>query len=180
MKQWRRLARVVARAACAGAALLGGAAPADAMTPPRVEAPHNLHVAHARMVVEGSAIVARIRMFRDDLQRSLKRAVNDSAASKAAVAAYIAQNITLVSDGAKLSSEILDGGADMDGDQPIWWVLVQWKAPKPVKVLSLKVHLMFDTFTDQQNIVLVAHQPGDERHGLYFQSGDRSEQVLKF
>jgi hypothetical protein len=175
-----RLARVAARAICAAAVLLGGASPARAVTPPHANAPHNLHVAHARMVVEGNAIVARIRMFRDDLQRSLKRAVNDSAASKAAVAAYVAQNITLVSDGAKLSSEILDGGADMDGDQPIWWVLVQWKAPKPVQVLSLKVHLMFDTFTDQQNIVIVAKQPGDERHGLYFQAGDRSEQVLKF
>jgi len=132
------------------------------------------------MVVEGSAVVARIRMFRDDLQRSLKRAVNDSAASRTAVAAYLAQNIAVVSDGTKLSSELLDAGADMDGDQPIWWVLVQWKAPKPVTALSLKVHLMFDTFTDQQNIVLVAKQPGDERHGLYFQAGDRSEQVLKF
>lgn len=179
VNQWPRVARAVARTACAGAVWLA-AAPAHAVTPPRAEAPHNLHVAHTRMVVEGNAVVARIRMFRDDLQRSLKRAVNDSAASKAAVAAYLAQNITLMSDGTKLSSELLDGGADMDGDQPIWWVLVQWKAPKPVRVLSLKFHLMFDTFTDQQNIVLVAHQPGDERHGLYFQSGDRSEQVLKF
>jgi len=168
------------RLACAGAVMLAAAAPAGAVTPPRAEAPHNLHVAHTRMVVEGNAIVARIRMFRDDLQRSLKRAVNDSAASKAAVAAYIEKNITLVSDGAKLSSDVLDAGADMDGDQPIWWVLVQWKAPKPVKVLSLKVHVLFDTFTDQQNIVIVAKQPGDERHGLYFQAGDRTEQVLKF
>lgn len=174
------LVRCVAATCVVSAAFVGSAAPARAVTPPLAAAPHNLHVAYTRMVVEGNTIVARIRIFRDDLQRSLKRAVNDSAASKSAVAAYVAQHITLASDGARLSSQVLDGGADMDGDQPIWWVLVQWTAPRPVKVLSLKVHLLFETFTDQQNIVIVAKQPGDERHGLYFQSGDRSEQILKF
>ncbi len=171
---------MIVRTLLAGAVLVALATPARAVTPPRVEAPHNLHVAHARMVVEGNVIVARIRMFRDDLQRALKRTVNDSASSKAAVAAYVTKNVLLVSDGATLTGEILDGGADADGDQPIWWVLVQWKAPKPVTVLSLRVHLMFDAFKDQQNIVVVAKQPGDERRGLYFQAGDLKEQVLKF
>jgi hypothetical protein len=31
--------------------------------PPR----HNMHVANTRMVVEGAVVVARVRMFRDDL-----------------------------------------------------------------------------------------------------------------
>jgi hypothetical protein len=39
---------------------------------------------------------------------------------------------------------------------------------------------MFETFNDQQNTVLVAKQPGDERRGLYFQAGDRAEQMLTF
>jgi hypothetical protein len=59
------------------------------------------------------------------------------------VAAYVSQNFTVVANGAKLAREVLDGGADIDGDQPIWWVLVQWKAARPVKVLGLKVHLLF-------------------------------------
>ncbi len=142
--------------------------------------PHNLHVAHTRMVVEGSVMVARVRMFRDDLQKALKQPVGETPASKAAVAAYVGRNFTLVADGVMLTGEVLDGGGDMDGDQPIWWVIVQWKAAKPVKVLGVKVHLMFETFTDQQNIVMVAKQPGDHRQGLYFQAGDRTEQVLKF
>lgn len=157
----------------AAALTLCGAAPAP-VTPP-----HNLHVAHTRMVIEGTAIVARVRMFRDDLQKTLKRPVGDDA-SKSAVNAYVTQNFALAADGTKLVGEVLDSGADQDGDQPIWWVLVQWKTAKPVKTLSIKVHLMFDTFNDQQNIVLVARPPGDERHGLYFQAGDKSEQVLKF
>jgi hypothetical protein len=142
--------------------------------------PHNLHVAHTRMVVEGPVVVARVRMFRDDLQKALKRPATDDAAWRTAVAAYVGQNFTVVANGAKLGGEVLDGGADMDGEQPIWWVLVQWKAARPVTVLGLKVHLLFDAFGDQQNIVQVSKQPGDERRGLYFQAGDRKEQVLKF
>ena len=68
----------------------------------------------------------------------------------------------------------------MDGDQPVWWVLVQWKAVRPVTVLGLTAHVLFDTFDDQQNIVVVNRQPGDERRSLYFQTGDRTEQIIRF
>lgn len=155
-------------------ALVGARPPAPAPIP------HDLHVAHTRMVIEGNAIVARVRMFRDDLQKALKRPVSDSAASKAAVAAYFAQNFILTAEGGKLNGEILESGGDLDGDQPVWWVLVQWKTKQPVTSLGVRVHLMFDTFSDQQNTVLVARNPGDERRGLYFQAGDRAEQVIKF
>lgn len=148
--------------------------------PPSPAAPHNLHLTHTRMVIEGSAVVARVRMFRDDLEKSLKRKIADDAASKAAVAAYMAQHFVVSADGTKLTGEVLDSGDDVDGDQPVWWVLVQWKAAKPVKSIGVKVHLMFESFNDQQNTVLVAKQPGDERRGLYFQAGDLKEQVLKF
>jgi hypothetical protein len=142
--------------------------------------PHDLHLSHTRMVIEGTAVVARVRMFRDDLEKSLKRKIADDAASKAAVAAYMAQHFLVSADGTTLTSEVLDSGGDMDGDQPVLWVLVQWKAAKPVKALGVRMHVMFETFSDQQNTVLVARQPGDERRGLYFQAGDLAEQVLKF
>jgi hypothetical protein len=142
--------------------------------------PHNLHIAHTRMVLEGTVMVARVRMFRDDLEKALKRPITDDPAAKAAVADYVRQNFLVSADGVKLTAEVLDGGADADGDQPIWWVIVQWKAARPVKSLGIAVHLMFETFRDQQNIVLVAKSPGDERRGLYFQAGDLTEQVLKF
>jgi hypothetical protein len=158
-------------------ALLGAASP-SASTPRAL--PHDLHLSHTRMVIEGSAVVARVRMFRDDLEKSIKRKIADDAASKADVAAYMAQHFIVSADGTRLTSEVLDSGGDMDGDQPVWWVLVQWKAAKPVKSIGVKVHLMFESFNDQQNTVLVAKQPGDERRGLYFQAGDRAEQMLKF
>ncbi len=46
--------------------------------------------------------------------------------------------------------------------------------------LGLKVHVLFDTFGDQQNIVILSRQPGDERRSLYFQPGDLKEQVVRF
>ena len=55
-------------------------------------------------------------MFRDDLQKALKRPADSSAASKSAVAAYVGQNFHLTADGVKLRGEVLDSGADMDGD----------------------------------------------------------------
>lgn len=167
----RRAGRVAGAAACL--CLL-------AASPPPVEPPHNLHVANVRMVVEGPNVVARIRVFRDDLEKSLKRPVRDDSATKLAVGAYVTRATLVTADGAALTAEVLDSGAEQDGDQPVWWLLVQWKAPRPVKVLGLRVHVLFDTFSDQQNIVTVAHSPSDERRGLYFQAGDRKEQIVTF
>ncbi len=169
----------------AGALLMLGAAPPRAEPSPSAAAAaaavrHNTHIAHTRMVVEGPMVVARIRMFRDDLQKALKRTVGDDAASQAALRAYINGSFGVTADGARLTAEIADSGGDTEGDQPIWWVLVQWKAARPVKSVGLKVHLMFDTFSDQQNVVVLNKQPGDERRSLYFQAGDRTEQVIKF
>lgn len=161
------------RAAAAGCLLLLAAARPSAP-------PHDLHVAHTRMVVEGAVVVARVRMFRDDLQKALKQPITDDSASRRAVAAYVRQNLLLTADGAALAGDVLDAGGDTDAGQPIWWVIVQWKAARPVKSLGVKAQLMFDTFADQQNLVLVARQPGDERRSLYFQGGDRKEQVLTF
>ena len=141
---------------------------------------HNTHIAHTRLVLEGTTVVARVRMFRDDLEKALKHKIAPDSASRRSVAAYIGKHLGVSADGVPLVAEVVDGGGEMDGDQAIWWVLVQWKAAKPVKALGLKVHVLFDTFDDQQNIVIVNRQPGDERRSLYFQPGDRTEQVVSF
>ncbi|MBM3907508.1 MAG: hypothetical protein FJ363_05420 [Gemmatimonadetes bacterium] len=143
-------------------------------------APHDLHLSHTRMVIEGNTIVARTRMFRDDLEKALGQPIGDTPASRETVRAYLTRHFVLTVGGKPLAAELLDSGGEMDGDQPVWWVLVQWKAPAPVRTLGVRVHLMFETFRDQQNTVLVARNPGDERRGLYFQAGDLAEQVLKF
>lgn len=178
-----RVARLARGGVAAAAVVLLAAAPPrrpTAIAPRDTSPPHNLHVTNTRMVVEGDAAVARIRIFRDDFEKTLKQPVTDQASSKATVAAYVARTVLLTADGKALTGEVLDSGADQDADQPIWWVIVQWKAAKPIKTIGLRVHLLFDGFKDQQNIVQLAHNPGDERHGLYFQPGDLKEQVLRF
>ena len=125
-------------------------------------------------------VLARVRMFRDDLEKGFKQKIAETPAGLALVGAHVARQLVVRADGVPLAAEVLDGGPDQDGDQPIWWVLIQWKAAKPVVALGLKVHVLFDTFDDQQNLVVVNRQPGDDRRTLYFQGGDRSEQVVKF
>jgi len=125
-------------------------------------------------------VVARVRMFRDDLQKALKQKVTADPAALAAVSAYIGKSMGVTADGVQLTAEVVDSGGDSEGDQPIWWVLVQWRAARPVHAIGLTVHVLFDTFDDQQNIVVVSKQPGDERRSLYFQAGDRKEQVVRF
>jgi hypothetical protein len=167
MRRWTWLA--------AAPLLLGGAA-----APVAVHARHNMHIAHARIVLEGTEVTARVRMFRDDLQKAVKTRVNEDSVSRAAVGAYVGKNFMVTANGARLAAELVSSGGETEGDQPVWWVVVQWKAAKPVTALGLKVHVLFDTFGDQQNIVILSRQPGDERRSLYFQPGDLKEQVVRF
>ena len=157
--------------------------PAERVTPAtavRVTRVHNMHIAYTRMVVEGPVVLARVRLFRDDLEKGFKRKITDEPAVQAALAKYLTQRMAVRADGATLTAAVIDGGADLDADQPIWWVLVQWKATKPVKALGIKMHVLFDAFEDQQNLVAVTKQPSDERRTLYFQAGDLTEQTVKF
>lgn len=143
-------------------------------------APHNTHISHARVVLEGPVVLARIRLFRDDLEKTLKQKVVDEPASHRVVADYIDRSFRIRADSAMLVAELLDSGADMEGDQPVWWVLVQWKAARPIGQLAMRAQQLFELFNDQQNLVTISRQPGGERRSLYFQAGDRAEQVVKF
>ena len=167
MRRWVLLA--------AGPLLLAGPAPATT-----VSARHNTHIAHARILVDGATVTARVRMFRDDLQKAVKVKVNEDSASRVAVGAYVGKNLMVTADGTRLAAELVGSGGETEGDQPVWWVVVRWKAAKPVTAVGLKVHVLFETFGDQQNIVVLSKQPGDERRSLYFQTGDLKEQVVKY
>ena len=141
-------------------------------------APHNKHYSHARVVIDGTAVVARVRLFKDDLEKALKRKLVDDAPSKAAVAEYVGRSLGVKGDGVPLTPEVLDQGNDSEGDQPVWWVLVQWTATRAPSKVAFRDHLMFDLYDDQQNLMIVSKMPGDDRKTLYFQAGDKTEQVL--
>lgn len=141
---------------------------------------HDFHVSHARVVVEGNVVLARVRFFRDDLEKALKRPIRDDSLSQVALATYVNKTFLVRADGVTLNGEYLDGASDKDGDQAVLWILMQYKAAKPVTALGLRDHVLFETFSDQQNLVALAKQPGDQRKSLYFQGGDRTEQVVRF
>jgi hypothetical protein len=173
----RKCRSLAALGTTAAVVVLSGAKHLHATAPAPL---HNKHFSHARMVVDGTAVVARVRLFKDDLEKALRQKVTDDPASKAVVAAYVTRQLAVRADDQPLKGEVIDQGGDNDGDQPVVWVMVQWTAPRAPRKVGIKDHLLFDQFDDQQNLVILARMPEDKRNSLYFQPGDRSEQVVSY
>lgn len=149
---------------------------------------HDIHLSHTRMVVDGATVLARVRVFHDDLELVLRRHVarpelriTDGAAQDSAFAAYFDARVSLTSSGERLRPRVLHSGPDPDAtDSPMWWYLVELKASKPIESLVMRYDLMFEQFTDQRNIVAILKLPGEKRQSLYFAAGEEREQVVKF
>ena len=142
---------------------------------------HDIHVTHTRLILDGAHVVARIRWFRDDLERALGRPVGEVTASRAALAAYLTSHFRVRADGVILVCRIEDDAADVDpGGEAVWWAIIQCDAASDVRTLGLTNTLLFERFRDQQNLVTVIKAPEDQRRALYFQSGDPREQVVSF
>jgi len=157
------------------------AAPAAASPLAVAAARHDIHVTHTRLVLDGPHVVARIRWFRDDLERALGRPVGEVAESRAVLAAYVATHFIVRADEVRLDCRIEDAAADMDpGGEPVWWAIIQCDAAKEVRTLGLTNTLLFEQFKDQQNLVTVIKAPEDLRRSLFFQTGDRREQTVGF
>jgi hypothetical protein len=142
---------------------------------------HDVHVTHTRLVLDGVHVVARIRWFRDDLERALGRPLGATPESRAALTAYLADHFRVRADGSPLTCRIEDDAADQDPNgEPVWWAIIQCDAARDIARLGLTNTLLFEQFRDQQNLVTVINAPDDQRRALYFQVGDRGEQVVAF
>lgn len=146
---------------------------------------HDVHLTHTRMIVDGSRIVARIRFFRDDLEKALLQQKGAPATLPAGealdslVLAYVAPRFVITADGARLASRLVESGDEHDGQgQAMRWIMVELTAAKPVAKLSLRQTLLFDTYGDQQNVVTALRMPGSRRQSLYFVAGGSEEQPL--
>lgn len=164
--------------------LFAGLAPAT----PQPVVSHDVHLSHTRMVVDGATVLARVRVFHDDLEVVLRRhgnrpdlRISSGASQDSAFAAYFDAKVSLRSAGERLVPKVLQSGPDPDAsDSPMWWYLVELKASKPIESLAVRYGLMFEQFTDQRNIVAILKMPGEKRQSLYFAAGDEREQVVKF
>lgn len=166
------------RTRAAGAALLvlAGARGAGA---------HDVHVSHTRAVVEGSRVVLNVRLFADDLEATLRRTSGsaalrlETAAGDSAFARYLARQVTVSADGARLAPRVTSAGTANDATGiPMRWYLVELAAARPVRALAIRNALLFDAFRDQQNIVAVMRMPGERRTTLFFASGDDGAQTV--
>lgn len=169
----------------------GGAVPAR-------PAAHDLHIAYGDMAIEGAVIAGRIRMFQDDLERALGPIVGADAftlrpgeEADALVLRYIRDHLSLevvggdgraasaraASDTRVLQPTLLQSGRDMLDRQPVWWVIVQYRATAPIDTLRVRNTLLFDVFGDQRNIMKFVRFP-DERQKTFYFDDDETEHVV--
>lgn len=173
------LRRPLAITALAAVMAFGG--PATPASPASALPLHDLHVSHTRLVLDGTHVVARVRVFRDDLAKALGAPVEKNAATRAAFEQYLGAHFLVRADGVRLACRIEDDDEDSDPNgERVWWAIIQCDAAAPVRVLGLVNEVLFETFRDQQNLVTVIKAPEDERRALFFQGGDRREQTVRF
>ena len=157
--------------------------------PPRAAAPvHDLHLSHTRMVVDGATITARLRLFHDDTENSLRRfarrpalRISDQAGQDSVFERYYNDRVQLSVNGVRVRARVVASGRDPDAADPVmWWYEVKYRTAQPVRSIALRQHLMFEMFEDQRNILTVIKMPSNERFSLYFAPSDTKEQVLTF
>lgn len=156
----------------------GGSAPRSAV--------HDVHLTHARMVIEGKTVACRIRVFRDDAEIALRQfsgrpefTLTGEARADSLFAAYASRRLQLRSGGDTLRFRVTASGSEQDGDaQEVIWYILESEAPRPIGRLGVLNGLMFELYRDQQNLMQVLRQPQGERKTLYFVSSDPREQSI--
>lgn len=176
----------------AAALLLGAVLPAAGSPPAapeaRVEAGHDVHISHTRLVLEGTAVAGRVRVFHDDLQAALRAAAGDSTLRVTAenradslFERYLATAVRLEADGRPVRLRVTGSGTERDPTaQEVVWYVVEGDLVAPVSRLLLRQGLFFELYRDQQNIVQLLRMPGEERRTLYFSAQDPRDQALTF
>lgn len=147
---------------------------------------HDTHVSVTRMVLEGTTLALRVRLFHDDLTRGLVRysgkpdlKLTEGARADSLFGAYFAQAVKLEVDGRPVALRVTGSGMEQDeaAQQVVWYVL-EGRLDRPAARVVLLNGLLFESFRDQQNIVQLLWLPGDNRRTLYFTATDPREQAI--
>lgn len=149
--------------------------------------PHDLHIVYADLAIEGPVVAGRIRFFEDDLERALGPGVGAGALdlapgpeADALVLRYLAERLRLeTGDGTVLEPRLMASGRDQLDREPVWWVLVQYRADAPVVELRVTNTLLFELFGDQRNIVKFVRFPDERQKTFYFAPGE-ARHTLRF
>jgi len=150
-------------------------------------APHDIHTSHTRAVVEGAAVLWKVRLFSDDLEKGLRAfsrrpslVLAKDPASDSIFTTYFNTRVGVSADGVKLSAHLVDTGTDRDPvGGTVHWYLLQFDAARPPTTLSITNNLLAEQFANQANSVVLLAMPGETRHSLYFGEGDRGAQQVR-
>jgi len=150
------------------------------------EAPHDLHVSYGNLGVEGATAVLQVRLFKDDLEEALRRETGQELESMEATPemdqaflAYYTQRFLLEADGTPLQGRIIGSGLDQQDREPVWWYRIAYEAEATIRGLRITNTLLFELFTDQRNVLRVAHFPDGKRRAYYFAEGEETS-VIEF
>ena len=159
------------------------ASEASGATAPAV---HDLHLAYGDLAVEGSLIAGRLRFFKDDLGQAIGPIVGATAITlepgteaDALVMRYVRDNLHISVGGEELRASLLGSGQDELDREPVWWVIVQFRAPATVEEMTVSTTLLFELYEDQRNIFKFVHFPDETPRTYYFAEGE-SEHVVRF
>lgn len=155
---------------------------------PHTSAPvHDLHLTYSRVEVSGSRIRWRVRLFRDDLEKTLQAYAHQptltasSPAADSVFTAYFNAHVRITSLGAPMTGAVIESGRDPDSPEPeMWWYLLEVRAPAPIRALAIRVGLLFEHFADQRNVVTLTAESSARRTSLYFAVGDTSDKEVVF
>ena len=161
--------------------VLAGPAPVAASGPAGV---HDFHVSYSHLAVEGEVAVLRIRFFKDDLEDVLGRfgggegfRMEADPAVDALFMKYFDERFDLSMSGAEIAGRLIGSGEDEIDREPVWWYLVQFVAEAPIRSLRIRNALMFDSFSDQKNILKAVHFPDETQRTFYFAAGEEALDV---
>lgn len=152
----------------------------------RTAVPHDIHTTHTRAVVENGAVLWKVRLFSDDLEKGLRAFARRPgfvlATDKAAdslFTAYFNAKVRVLADGRPLSATLVQAGTDKDPvGGTVNWYLLELPAGRQPQRLSVRNTLLAELFSNQANIVVLLSMPGEQRHALYFGDGDMAAQVV--
>lgn len=149
---------------------------------------HDVHISHTRMVIEGTTIACRVRVFHDDLQVALRVEGRDSTLKVSSddradrlFERYFGAHVRLQSDGQPVRLTVSASGTEQDpSSQQVVWYVLEGTLDRPVDRMVLQQGLFFELFRNQQNIVQLLRMPGEERRTLYFTALDPRDQAVQF
>jgi hypothetical protein len=149
---------------------------------------HDIHTSHTRAVVENGAVLWKVRLFTDDLEKGLRAytkrpqfSLEKDPKTDSIFTAYFNARVSLRADGQPLTASLVQGGTDRDPvGGTVHWYLLQFDAKKQPTSVTVTNTLLAEMFSNQANIVLMLSMPGELRRSMYFADGDAKPQTVSF